>query len=389
MKLRIPRTVWVLGFVSLLMDISSEMIHSLLPLFLVNSLGLSVLAIGVIDGIAESSTLFAKVFSGILSDYFGRRKHLAVLGYGLSALTKPLFAIATSATGIFAARFLDRLGKGIRGAPRDALIADVTPAEIRGAAFGLRQSLDTVGALVGPLLATLLMLLWVNDFRRIFWLALIPGVLAFLLLLLGVKEAESGPKTAWRNPISKQNILRLKSNYWWVVMVGALLTLARFSEAFLVLHAQQLSLPLPLIPLAMALMNLVYALGAYPFGKWSDRVSQSGMLAVSLVVLVLADLILALSTNWLGLLCGFVLWGLHLALSQGLLASMIAASAPADLRGTAFGLFNLVSGVAMLCASVLAGVLWQSFGGVYTFYMGAGFAVFSLFVLTMIRQKRN
>jgi MFS family permease len=368
---RIPKGVWVLGGVSMLMDVSSEMIHSLLPLFMATTLGVSVIIIGLIEGLAEATALIIKVFSGVLSDYLGKRKGLALLGYGLGALSKPLFAVASGAGLVFGARMIDRVGKGIRGAPRDALVADVTPPEIRGAAFGLRQSLDTVGAFLGPLLAVCLMLLWHDDFRAIFWVAVIPGGLAIALLFFGLQEAKSPIEHKRSNPIRRENLARLGRGYWWVVGLGAVFTLARFSEAFLVLRAQQMNIPLALIPLVMVAMNLLYAVSAYPFGKLSDRISHSAMLQAGLLVLIAADLVLAVSTHWTGILFGVALWGIHMGLTQGLLAAMIANTAPADLRGTAFGMFNLMSGVALLLASLGAGILWETWGAASTFYTGA------------------
>ena len=378
---RLPAGIWVLGFVSLLMDISSEMIHALLPLFMVGTLGMSVALVGLLEGLAEATALILKVFSGVISDWFGRRKPLAVLGYGLGAATKPLFALATGPGLIFTARLLDRVGKGIRGAPRDALVADIAPPEQRGAAFGLRQSLDTVGAFVGPLLAVGLMLLWANDFRAVFAVAVVPALLAALLLMVGVREPARPAGAARSNPISRAKLKRLPRAYWWVVGVGAVFTLARFSEAFLVLRAEQLGMALALVPLVMVAMNVVYSLTAYPFGKLSDRVSHHGLLLAGLSVLVLADVVLAVSTHWVGLLLGVALWGVHMGMTQGLLAAMVAAQAPADLRGTAFGFFNLVSGVALLAASVLAGLLWQYLGPAWTFGAGAAFSVLAMAAL--------
>ena len=381
--IQMPRSVWVLGFVSLLMDVSSEMIHSLLPLFMVTVLGASALAVGLIEGLAESTALLVKVFSGVLSDYLGKRKGLAVLGYALGAFTKPLFAMASTAGMVLTARLLDRIGKGVRGAPRDALLADIAPAEIRGAAFGLRQSLDTVGAFLGPLLGVGLMLLWANDFRAVFWVAMIPGVLAVALLLFGVHEPQKHEQHKPVNPVSKENLQRLNAAYWWVVGIGAVFTLARFSEAFLVLRAAQGGIPVALVPLVMVAMNLIYAASAYPFGKLSDGASHSGLLMLGLAVLIAADLVLAADNHWTTVLLGVALWGVHLGITQGLLARMVADVAPADLRGTAYGFFNLMSGLAMLLASVLAGFLWDRFGAALTFYAGAFFCVIALIGLAL------
>jgi MFS family permease len=318
------------------------------------------------------------VFSGTLSDYLGKRKGLAVFGYALGAFTKPLFAIATSSGMVLTARLLDRVGKGVRGAPRDALVADIAPPDLRGAAFGLRQSLDTVGAFVGPLLGVALMLLWANDFRAVFWVAAIPGLMAVALLWFGVHEPQGQETHKRSNPIRRENLKRLGAPYWWVVGIGAIFTLARFSEAFLVLRAQQSGMALALVPLVMVAMNLIYAASAYPFGKLSDRMSHQTLLVVGLLVLIAADLVLASSSHWAVVLCGVALWGVHMGITQGLLATMVADTAPADLRGTAYGFFNLMSGLAMLLASGLAGLLWDQFGAASTFYAGAAFCVMAL-----------
>jgi MFS family permease len=380
---QIPTGIWILGFVSLLMDISSEMIHSLLPLFMVTSLGASALMIGLIEGLAEATALIVKVFSGVLSDWFGRRKGLALIGYGLGAVTKPLFALAPSVGVVLAARLLDRVGKGIRGAPRDALVADIAPPELRGAAFGLRQSLDTVGAFVGPLIAVGLMLLWANNFQAVFWVAVIPGALAVALLAFGVKEPPPKPGAIRQNPIRRASLARLPPAYWQVVGIGAVFTLARFSEAFLVLRAQQSGIPLATVPLVMVAMNLVYALSAYPLGRLSDRVSHKSLLIGGLALLIVADLLLASSAHWAVVFAGVAVWGVHMGMTQGLMAVMVADTAPADLRGTAYGFFNLVSGVALLIASLVAGLLWDSLGAPATFLTGAVFSAAALVLLIM------
>lgn len=383
----IPSGIWVLGFVSLLMDISSEMIHSLLPLFMVTILGASTMAVGLVEGLAESLALVVKVFSGTLSDYLGKRKGLALFGYALGAFTKPLFAVASGVGLVLTARLLDRVGKGVRGAPRDAMVADIAPPQLRGAAFGLRQSLDTVGAFFGPLLAVGLMLLWANDFRAVFWVAVLPGLMAVALLLFGIHEPEHRQTSTGRNPFRWDNLTRLASAYWWVVGFGAIFALARFSEAFLVLRAQHGGIPVALVPLVMVAMNLIYALSAYPFGKLSDQMSHMKLLALGLLVLIAADLVLAMNDRWGAVLLGVGLWGLHMGMTQGLLATMVADTAPADLRGTAYGFFNLTSGLAMLIASVLAGFLWDQFGASFTFYAGAVFCGIVVMGLTLYQLK--
>ncbi len=386
---KMPAGIWVLGFVSLLMDISSEMIHSLLPVFMVTTLGMSVLVVGIIEGMAEATALMVKVFSGALSDYWGKRKPLAVLGYGMGALSKPLFALATSVGMVLTARLIDRVGKGIRGAPRDALVADIAPPSMRGAAFGLRQSLDTVGAFLGPVLAIGLMLLWANDFRAVFWVAVIPALLSVGLLIVGIREDAPASTSRPVNPISRVNLSRLGKAYWWVVGVGAVFTLARFSEAFLVLRAQQGGLAMAWTPLVLIAMNIVYSVGAYPFGKLSDKLSHPRLLGWGLAVLIAADLLLAAGNQGAALWGGIALWGLHLAITQGLLATMVADTAPADLLGTAFGFFNLISGLAMLIASGLAGLLWDQFGAATTFLAGAMLAVVALLGLTWTNRGNS
>lgn len=373
---RIPRTVWALGLVSLCMDVSSEMIHALLPLYLTATLGASVAFVGALEGIAESTAALVKVFSGYLSDRFGRRKPLILIGYGLGALSKPFFALAAAPATVLAARFADRIGKGVRGAPRDALVADVTPEEIRGRAYGLRQSLDTVGAFLGPILALGLMALYADDMRAVFWFAVIPGALAVVLVIFGVEDRAAGPERAARPPpIRFADLARLPRAFWITVGVGVVFTLARFSEAFLVLRAHDLGLPIGLAPLALIAMNVVYSLGAYPAGIWSDAARPASLLLWGLAALLAADLALAAASGvWLAFV-GIALWGVHMALTQGLLAKLVADAAPADLRGSAFGVFNFASGLAMLAASLVAGLAWDRLGAPATFLIGALFAV--------------
>lgn len=384
----IPAGIWALGFVSLLMDISSEMIHALLPIYMVTVLGTSTLAVGIIEGIAEATASITRIFSGALSDWFGRRKFLAALGYGLAAFTKPIFPLAPAMDWLIAARFIDRVGKGIRGAPRDALVADIAPPELRGASFGLRQSLDTVGAFLGPLLAIGLMWLTADHFPTVFWIAVIPAFLSVAVLLAFVKEPER-PKDMRRvrMPLRREELRRLGARYWWVVAVAAMFALARFSEAFLILRAQSLGLPLMLVPAVLMLMALAYSVSAYPVGALSDRMNRTALLIVGLILLVAADIVLAFSNGVAGLALGVTLWGLHLGFTQGLLAALIADTAPAELRGTAFGMFNLVTGLGLLAASVIAGALWDAAGPQATFLNGAALTVVTLLGLWVIRSR--
>ena len=381
----IPRTVWALGLVSLFMDISSETIHALLPLFLTATLGASVALVGLIDGVAEATASIAKVFSGYLSDRLRKRKMLILTGYGLAAVTKPLFALAGSPAVVFGARFADRIGKGLRGAPRDALVADVTPPEIRGRAFGLRQSLDTVGAFAGPLLAIGLMVLFANDIRMVFWIAVFPAVIAVACVVFGVEDAPAAIAPVAAPPVQLNDLKRLPRAFWMVTLIGVVFTLARFSEAFLILKASAEGLPLVLAPLVLVVMNIVYALGAYPAGIWSDRVPAQWLFGWGLVALIAADLSLGLLPGLGGAFLCIALWGAHMALTQGLLAKLVADHAPADLRGSAFGAFNLMTGVAMLFASVIAGLVWDRFGADVTFLVGAGFAAVAMLIAARLK----
>lgn len=363
----------------MLMDISSEMIHALLPVYLVTVLGTSALTVGVIEGIAEATASITKVFSGALSDWIRRRKTLVAIGYGLAALTKPIFPLAPSVGWLIAARFIDRVGKGIRGAPRDALVADIAPAHLRGASFGLRQSLDTVGAFIGPCIAIALMWLTADNFKAVFWIAVIPAFLALALVLFALREPERPvPSTVARSPVRLSELKRLGSRFWWIIAVATIFTLARFSEAFLILQAQSVGLVIVLIPLVLVGMNIVYAISAYPVGALSDRVGRTAILGIGMGLLVAADLVLALVPGLAGLAVGIALWGLHMGFTQGILSTLVADAAPADLRGTAFGVFSFLGGLAMLAASILAGSLWDSFGSQATFLGGAILAVISL-----------
>nr|WP_249815509.1 MULTISPECIES: MFS transporter [unclassified Bradyrhizobium] len=381
----LPRGIWVLGFVSMLMDISSEMIHALLPVYLVTVLGASTLTVGFIEGIAEATASITKIFSGALSDWLGRRKLLAALGYGLAAFTKPLFPLAPSVGWVVAARFIDRVGKGIRGAPRDALVADIAPIGLRGASFGLRQSLDTIGAFLGPLAAISLMWFTADNFTAVFWVAVLPALLSFGLIAFAVNEPEpDASREPAKNPLNLAAMRQLGMVYWRVVAVGIVFTLARFSEAFLILRAQNIGLNAMWVPAVLVLMNIVYALSAYPAGVLSDRINRTGLLTLGLVFLAGADLALALLPSLAGLALGVVLWGLHMGLTQGLFSALVADTAPPNLRGTAFGYFNLLTGIALLAASVIAGALWDAFGPVGTFLAGLGFALVALAGLLVI-----
>lgn len=384
----LPKGVWALGFVSLLMDTSSEMIHSLLPVFLTSVLGVSALSVGIIEGIAEATAAMTKVFSGVISDWVGKRKPLVLFGYGLAALTKPIFAIAPSLGWVITARFADRLGKGIRGAPRDALVADLSPPHLLGAAFGLRQSLDTVGAFAGPLVALLVMALSSDNYRLVFWLSTVPAVLAVLVIALWVREPDVH-KVQQRRRLSWGDVKRFPKPYWAVVGIALLMTMARFSEGFLLLRAQSVGLTAALVPLVLVTMNLVYAGSAYPVGLLSDKLGKRGLLVGGFIVLIIADLVLAKANLLWTVMAGVALWGLHMGMTQGLLSALVAETAPPDLRGTAFGVFNLALGVALLLASVVAGGLWTAYGPAATFGAGALFTALALMALLFWRDGKH
>lgn len=385
---KIPRGVWMLGFVSLFMDVSSEMIHAILPLFVVGTLGASAALLGLLEGIAEATAQISKLFSGVLSDRFRNRKQLALLGYGMAAVVKPLFPLATSLTAVFTARFADRVGKGIRGAPRDAMVADIAPPELRGAAFGLRQSLDTVGAFAGPLIAILLMSVLLLDLRAVMWVACIPALIAVVILAIGVEEPPHQAQDNKKPAFDIRTASALGGAFWQVTALGAAMMMARFSEAFLVLKASAVGLSNAWVPLVMVVMSLVYSLSSYPAGILSDRIGRRGLLVAGLIVLVGADAVLGFGTSIASALVGVALWGLHMGLTQGGLSAMVADTAPKELRGTAFGMFNLVSGLAMLAGSVLAGVLWDVSGPEATFLAGGGFAVLTLLGLAWVKPRQ-
>jgi MFS family permease len=384
----IPKTVWALGIVSLLMDLSSELVHGLLPVYMTVVLGASMVAVGVVEGIAEATASILKVFSGVLSDRLGRRKPLVVFGYGLAALAKPLFPLAGSVALVAAARFMDRVGKGIRGSPRDALIADVTPEGQRGAAYGLRQALDTVGAVLGPLAAIGLMLALASDVRAVLWFAVIPALAAVAVLVVWVREPPGLARRKSSNPLSRGSLRQFDRHFWLIVGLGAVLTLARFSEAFLVLRAQDLGMALAWVPLVLVVMNVAYTAIAYPAGLAADRGHRKALLVWGLLALIAADLVIATTLHWLGFFLGVVLWGAHMGLTQGLLSALVADAAPQRLRGTAFGVFHLVSGIALLAASVIAGGLWSAFGPGFTFLAGAAFAALALTGLLVATRRQ-
>ncbi len=386
---RIPTSVWAIGFVSMFMDTSSEAIHALLPVYLVSVMGASVATVGLIEGISEATASITKVFSGVISDWLGKRKLLTVIGYGMAALTKPLFPLASSTTGIFAARFIDRIGKGIRGAPRDALIGEIAPPELRGASYGLRQSLDTVGAFIGPLIAVAIMALTMNSYLAVFWFAVIPAFIAVAILIFFVKEPAGVGSKPVRSPIHVLDLKNINPVYWWIIGIAFIFTVARFSEAFLVLRASGTGLSVALIPFVLIIMNIVYSLSSYPAGALSDRINRWGVLAVGFVLLAFADLVLGFSTSISGVLIGTALWGLHMGITQGVFSALIADTSTPERRGTAFGIYNLSVGIATIIASVTAGLIWDAYGAPATFFTGAAITMVAIVIVALMYVKRD
>lgn len=386
----IPATVWMVGFVSLLMDVSSEMINTLLPLYLAGGLGASALAIGFIEGISVAIATASKFLSGVLADFSRRAKPIAVLGYGLAALSRLIFPLATSVDLIVLARAMDRVGKGIRGAPRDAIVAAVTPQGMRGASFGLRKSLDTVGGFLGPLIAIAAMLLLAGDIVTVFWLAALPAGMAVAVLIFAVREpAESRAEIKNIPAFRFADAFRLNPAIWTVICLAGVIMLARFSEAFLLLKSVEAGFSLTWVPVSIVIMHGVYGLCAYPVGKLSDTIGNTGLLLCSLVFLVVAHLTIAFSATVWEFVIGIVFWGLHMGFSQGLLGAMVADASPAGLRASAFGAFNLVTGIVLLIGNVAAGWLWQDLGSHAPFIAGALLSLFAFFAIAVLQRKTN
>ena len=381
----LPTQIVVLGWVSLLMDIASDVIQSLLPLYLTASLGASALVVGIIFGVSDATAALVKIVSGTFSDWLGRRKPLLLVGYGLAALAKPLFPLSTGVGQVFVAHFIDRIGKGIRGAPRDALIADLTAPDQRGAAYGLRQSMDTVGAVLGPLIAVALMALSGDNVRATFWFAVLPATLCVLLIVWLVHDSPTTGMQHKEHPSARRiaadiaaNLQRLPRKLWLIIAFAALLALARFSDAFLILRGQSLGQAIAWTPGLLALMSAAYAASAFPCGRLFDQGWHRSLLAAGIIFLIAADLVLALGNSIASAFVGAALWGMHMGATQGVLAAMVAEAAPTDLRATAFGCFNFASGIALLAASVMAGALWATLGPAATFLASAVIATLVL-----------
>jgi len=373
---KIPKSIWTLGIISLFMDISSEVIRSLLPIYMVSILGASIIAIGIVEGISEATFLLIRIFSGILSDYLEKRKVISVIGYAISALSKPLFPLANSVSLILLASFFDRLGKGVRESPRDALIGDIAPKAIRGACFGLRRSLDTIGAIIGPILAILGLIIFSNNIKSILWISVIPAILSVIIFMVGIQDIKRKYSEDEIKVVFKlKSIFKLGYKYWQVVWIGGILNLARFSEAFLILKAYQIGLPITYVPFVIVIMNCFYATASYPAGILSDNVDRKTILTIGIIFLFIADLILAFANNIWALAVGVGLWGMHMAFSKGILDAMLADITPSRLLGSAYGIFYFICGIAVLLASMISGGLWQIYGSFYSFLFGAFLAL--------------
>jgi len=381
---RLSPNVALLGCVSMLTAMSTAMIQGLLPVFLVRVLGASMASVGLIEGLAEAANSFIKIFSGATSDWIGRRKPLVVFGYALSATVKTLFPIAETVPTVLAARVIDRLGKGIRDAPRDAFLADITVPEIRGSGFGLRLALAIAGFVFGPLIAVALMRLSGNDFRLVFWIALAPAYLSIVVLLLAVKELPFAVDAGERRfSIQGKDLAALPARFWWVIAIAGLLALARFSQAFIVLKADDVGLEAAFLPIMLAVMYLVYSMTAYPFGVLADYVDRRLQLGIGAVVLIGADVILATAGDIWWTVLGAALWGLQMGVTQGLLGATVADAAPDHLRGVAFGFYDVANGVAALGASAGAGMLWTVAGPAAAFGTGAFIAAAATLMLML------
>lgn len=387
-NVKLPKQIWALGFVSLLMDISSESIQGVLPIYLISSMGATATTLGLFEGVTEAMALVVKVFSGSLSDWMKKRKPLVIAGYFMGAISKPLFALANSVSMIFFIRLFDRIGKGVRGAPRDALMADIVPNNLRGQAFGLRQSLDTIGAFIGPILAMIVLSISNNDFSLLFWIAAIPGFLAVGVLFFGVHEKERSESIRPMSRLQFSDLKNFKKDYWLVVLLGCIFQLSRFSEAFLILKGKELGLPIESSPLVFIVMNIVYALTAYPIGNLSDKIGRSFFLIMGFIILIVADVLLATTSSIYLTFIGIALWGLHMGFSQGVLSAMVADTCPPQYKGTAYAFYNLFSAVALMLASTIAGSLWDNFGSQMTFFTGAGLAMVSLLLYIFLRSPR-
>ncbi len=379
----LPATVWILGIASLLNDVSTEIIHSVLPLYMVTALGASFIAVGLLEGTAEALASVLKVGAGGLSDLLGKRKALVVSGYALSTLVKGCYALAGDMTMVMIARLGDRVGKGIRVGPRDALVADSTSPEQRGAAYGLRQSLDTVGAVIGPGLSFVLLSLWHMDYKNIFAIAIVPGIIAVLLLLIGVREPEKRESKSDDKKLHKDLLKRLSPAYWSLVVVSFLFNLGNSSDAFILLKGKEAGLALGMVPLMLVVMNVFYAACAYPAGKLSDKLGRVAMLRVGLLFYALVYLGFAFCNTQWQVWTLMALYGVQLGLTQGTLLALVSDVTDADTRGTAFGMISLVTGLALLPASLIAGFLWQNVGSWATFGAGTVCSVVALIVFSI------
>jgi len=385
---RLSPNIALLGLVSLLTATSSAMVYGLLPVFLVKVLGASIGIVGVMEGLAEASNSAMRLLSGITSDWIGRRKPVVAFGYLLSAANKLVFPMAESVSIVFVARLVDRFGKGVRDAPRDALISDLTPSHIRGSGFGLRTALYTMGFVLGPLAAIGLMVASGDNFRLVFAIAVAPAFAAVGILLFAIGEDPAQSSREARFRIRLSHLSRLPAAFWWSISVASLLSLARYSPAFLVLKASDVGIDPAFVPLILVFTHTVFSAAAYPFGALADRVDHRLQLALAVAVLLAADLVLAAGGTMVTAFLGASLWGLQMGVSEGLLSASVANAAPDDLRGTAFGIYQLAFGLAAFGASGTAGALWSIGGPPLAFGVSACVAAGVVPVLAF-RPKAN
>ncbi|MBI5682857.1 MAG: MFS transporter [Deltaproteobacteria bacterium] len=370
------------------MDISSEMIYPLVPLFLATILGTTKTTIGIIEGVAESTASILKVFSGYLSDKLGRRKLLMGLGYGVSVLSRPIMGLSVSWSQVLAARFIDRLGKGIRTAPRDAIIADSVETNNLGKAFGFHRAMDTVGAVIGPAIAFFLLLIFSNNFRLIFWLSMIPGLIAVALIIFFITE-----KRKSRDELAKLPKLTIKDfdgNFRHYMIVIALFSIGNTSDAFLILRAENLGVDKEYIPVVYLLFNLVYSMSSMPLGILADKIGFRKTIILSFILYAAVYLGFGLADSAYHVLFLFCIYGVFKGMSEGTQRAYLATLSPPERKATAFGIYHMVVGFALLPASIIGGFLWDRIGPHATFFYGALTGILSaVLFIVLIRNRRQ
>lgn len=371
------------------MKISSVIVFTLSPLFMTQVLGASIFAVGILEGILEVITLLARIFSGIISDYIHKRKSIIVVGYIFALISRPFLALATRMEDVFLGRAFDRIGNGLDATPRDALVGDLAPPQIKGACYGLRESLSRAGSFAGALLVMALLWLTEGNFSLVFWIGSIPTVLALMVLVIFVKDSPN-QQAQHKKPTHKfklKDLKKLPLPFWLILLLSGLFMLSNFSGAFLILRAEQTGLDLHLTSLVMIIQNLATAGTAYPVGYLSDKMGRRSMMGVGIVLIVCSDLLLAWGGSLYTILGGVLLWGAEIGITQSILAVFLADTCPQDLRGTGFGLFHFINGCCLLLANVFAGWIWHDVNPSAMFLASAVMASCSAFVLPFIHTK--